>query len=382
MPIAQNRPQNATKSAESLIFNHYLRTGAHLTGAAAQAFLETKSRGEMQAQQQGLAESALFSQYLRTGVMLAGEAATEFLEQKFNPYHDPEDGRFTFGPGGGSLAPRQANSPSSRRTPSPTPRSTGAGTTGRSPNRSSANTDPVAKRQRDIGSLAAKFESRRLEGPGTISSGRNDPGGVSYGTFQLSSNRRKIHEFVASPEASTWAAQLRGKQPATRQFDETWRAIAAADPGGFESAQRAFIVRTNYSEGARQVRQSTGYELENAHPAVRQAFFSTAVQHGPTGASGLFGASLRIVAGRVGRSDPRYESALINALYDSRNQQRERYAAAARLRAARLTSERNFKEANDWLGRARLADNDVDRRYPRERYDALLLLSGQPMSGL
>jgi hypothetical protein len=51
-------------------------------------------------------ESLLFSHYLRTGQRLYGEAATQFIEQKFNPYHDPDDGRFTFGPSGGSLPPR------------------------------------------------------------------------------------------------------------------------------------------------------------------------------------------------------------------------------------------------------------------------------------
>jgi hypothetical protein len=42
--------------------------------------------------------------YLRTGIRLpdsAFEPVAAALEAKFNPYHDPENGRFTFGPGGG-----------------------------------------------------------------------------------------------------------------------------------------------------------------------------------------------------------------------------------------------------------------------------------------
>ena len=77
------------------------------------------------------------------------------------------------------------------------------------------------------------------------------------------------------------------QEPATREFDAQWRAIASADPVNFEAAQRAFIVRTSYSEGARIVRQAAGFELENSNPAVRQAFFATAVQHGATGGGGL-----------------------------------------------------------------------------------------------
>lgn len=62
-----------------------------------------------------------FEQWLRTGR----------LERKFNPYHDPDDGRFTFGPShGGALPPRpmslqsrsagqvrRAASPTSRKVP-------------------------------------------------------------------------------------------------------------------------------------------------------------------------------------------------------------------------------------------------------------------------
>jgi Phage tail lysozyme len=49
------------------------------------------------------AECLLFGHYLRTGQRLDGADAKRFVERKFNPNHDPEDGRFTFGAGGGSL---------------------------------------------------------------------------------------------------------------------------------------------------------------------------------------------------------------------------------------------------------------------------------------
>jgi hypothetical protein len=337
-------------------------------------------------------ELLVFGHYLRTGRMGDVDDVLAACEHKFNPYHDPDDGRFTFAPGGGSLAPKSSSGnragPSSRneyrdpplkiaplrprrqRTRTPAPTATGA------------DADSVAKRQRDIGALAAKFESRRLEGPGTISTGRNDPGGVSYGTFQMSSTRKVVHDFVASPEANPWSSQFRGKSPVTQEFDDQWRAIAAGDPGGFAAAQRAFIIRRNYSEGARKVRNEASFELDQASPSVRQAFFSTAVQHGATGGGGLLVNSIRLVDSRLPRSDPRYESALLNALYDQRTEQRRRFAIAARAKAAKFNERGASKQARDWLGKARLAENDANRRYPRERYDALLLLSGRPMSGL
>lgn len=42
-----------------------------------------------------------FAFWLRTGRRLI-VAPAETVERKFNPYHDPRDGRFTFGPGGGA----------------------------------------------------------------------------------------------------------------------------------------------------------------------------------------------------------------------------------------------------------------------------------------
>jgi hypothetical protein len=73
---------------------------------------------------------------------------------------------------------------------------------------------------------------------------------------------------------------------------------------------------------------------------------------------------------------------LINALYDNRTEQRRTFARNARARAAELMRRNRRAEANRLIGKARLADNDVNYRYPRERYDALLLLSHQPMSNL
>jgi hypothetical protein len=46
-------------------------------------------------------QAGAFAQYLRTGRIVIRPP----VEVKFNPYHDPRDGRFTFAPGGGTLPP-------------------------------------------------------------------------------------------------------------------------------------------------------------------------------------------------------------------------------------------------------------------------------------
>ena len=83
-----------TKSAEDLLFSHYLRTGVRLNGEAARVFLETKAREVAHASVQKSAESLLFAHYLRTGEQLHGEAAARFVERKFNQWHLRENGQF------------------------------------------------------------------------------------------------------------------------------------------------------------------------------------------------------------------------------------------------------------------------------------------------
>ncbi len=63
-------------------------------------------------------EMKAFEYWMRTGIRLIFADSEEEGERKFNPYHDPDDGRFTFAPGGGTLSPRVShsqNAPSAAR---------------------------------------------------------------------------------------------------------------------------------------------------------------------------------------------------------------------------------------------------------------------------
>ncbi len=61
-----------------------------------------------------LAEELASGFYLRTGRLLRPEVFLAELQRKFNPNHDPEDGRFTFGSGGGGFGGRAATQVSNR----------------------------------------------------------------------------------------------------------------------------------------------------------------------------------------------------------------------------------------------------------------------------
>ncbi len=53
------------------------------------------------------ADRLAFEHYLRTGERLTAEEWTSRVECKFNPYHDPRNGQFTFAPGGAGQARRK-----------------------------------------------------------------------------------------------------------------------------------------------------------------------------------------------------------------------------------------------------------------------------------
>jgi hypothetical protein len=101
------------------------------------------------------AELRAFEIYLRHGMVVDRAELDE--ERKFNPYHDPDDGRFTFAPGRGTLAPRsglgrnvvsQVGQRSNSKSPAPQTHQESA-------------EHPATSHK--LGSLAAKYESA---GPG------------------------------------------------------------------------------------------------------------------------------------------------------------------------------------------------------------------------
>jgi hypothetical protein len=60
-------------------------------------------------QEQKSANRLAFAHYLRTGRRLTAIEWQLAEERKFNPYHDPEDGRFTFAPGGATSSASSAS---------------------------------------------------------------------------------------------------------------------------------------------------------------------------------------------------------------------------------------------------------------------------------
>lgn len=130
-----------------------------------------------------------------------------------------------------------------------------------------------------LGSLSEQYESGG-RGPGTVANNPGDPGGASYGTYQLASNTGTLGAFINSSDGQPYASELSGLQPGTAAFDQAWAGIANRDPSGFEQAQHSFIQATHYDPAVDHLRNTMGFDVSSRSRAVQNAVWSTAVQHG------------------------------------------------------------------------------------------------------
>lgn len=200
-----------------------------------------------------------------------------------------------------------------------------------------------------LGSLSERYESGG-RGPGTVSGGQGDPGGVSYGTFQLASKTGTVAAFVRN-EGAAWPS-LGRFPPGSAEFSAAWRSVAGREPGAFEAAQHAFIERTHYRPTVGAVKAATGVDLDAYPDAVRDAVWSMAVQHGK--AAELIRRAL---------SDPSASTpeGLLRAFYAVRSS----YVAGLADRASSSATRR-------------VLQNVVDSRYPDELERALAMLGENP----
>lgn len=188
----------------------------------------------------------------------------------------------------------------------------GLGTRLRIPGAASGPVRPLPDRRRfPLGVLSAKYETSN-RGPGTVSTGAGDPGGISYGSYQLATNRGRPKEFLAR-EGARWAAEFGGAAPGTPAFGKVWKAIAVREPDAFQEAQHAYIKRTHYDVQVSRVLAKSGVDLETRSDAVRNAVWSTAVQHGD---------STDAVVNAIGGRRDIDDRTLLDAIYKERGRRR------------------------------------------------------------
>jgi hypothetical protein len=129
---------------------------------------------------------------------------------------------------------------------------------------------------KELGKLSEKYESGG-RGPATVSTGKGDLGGVSYGTYQLSSKLGRADAFVQK----YYPGDFKGLKAGTPSFSARWREVVRRDPAAFHAREHRFIKDTHYDILVRRLEKSVKLKVDARSAALRDVLWSTAVQHGP-----------------------------------------------------------------------------------------------------
>lgn len=207
-----------------------------------------------------------------------------------------------------------------------------------------------------LGSLSMFYETgkkaeQHLLASGVVSDGKNDPGGISYGAYQLSSKAGTLQEFLQN-EGKVWANEFEGMNPTKQgEFGDKWKFIASSQGEDFFMAQHNFIQRRKYEPTKSYLFEQTGLDIGKQPLAVRDAVWSASVQHGD---AKLFLVRAVNSIKDIKLNSHEYAYQLVNTIYDKRI---EYVSGLSRLSA-------------------QTKHNLIVSRYPLERAQALHMLEG------
>jgi len=125
----------------------------------------------------------------------------------------------------------------------------------------------------DIGFVAGEMESN--SDYAAISSGKDDPGGKSYGKYQLASKKGTLNSFLRD---SQFGKEFDGLAPGSAEFDKKWKQLSGNQ--AFRRDQDRFISSTHFRP------LETDYikaGVDTSNVAIREAIFSASVNHSPGG---------------------------------------------------------------------------------------------------
>jgi type VI secretion system (T6SS) spike protein VgrG3 len=126
-----------------------------------------------------------------------------------------------------------------------------------------------------LGSLSAKYESGSRK-TSTVSSGKGDPGGVSYGSYQLASKVGTAQRFVDQ----YYADWFHGTKPGSDEFSALWKKLAAEREPELAAYEHLFIADSHYQPFADRLRKDLDFDVDQHSNALRDVAWSTSVQHG------------------------------------------------------------------------------------------------------
>lgn len=199
----------------------------------------------------------------------------------------------------------------------------------------------------DLGWLSKRYEVGK-GGAGTISTGKGDKGGISYGLYQLASKTGTAQRFADK----YYASEFKDLKPGSKEFNSEWKKLASERPQGFQANQHQFIKETHYDPVVARVRKESGLDLNSRSAALQNAVWSTAVQHGKNGGARLVEKALANLQQEQPLVKPSDED-IITAIYDERGREDDKGNLV------------HFK------GNSQKVQENVKSRFQREKQDAL-----------
>jgi murein DD-endopeptidase MepM/ murein hydrolase activator NlpD len=168
----------------------------------------------------------------------------------------------------------------------------------------------------ELGSLSAKYETGG-RGPGVVSSGAGDYGGVSYGSYQMATNTGTVKSFVTQ-SGFPWRQDFQNLTPGSADFSACWKRIAANQKDDFQKCQHEYIKQTHYDRLVAKIRSDDNLDVDTRSNALQNVVWSTAVQHGP--GTPIVHRACSTLSCKV--DDPKYDEQLIRAIYAERGRKK------------------------------------------------------------
>jgi LysM repeat protein len=211
---------------------------------------------------------------------------------------------------------------------------------------------PQPPAARVLGKLSERYETGG-RGAGTVSTGAGDRGGVSYGSYQMTSrpNGGTVRRFVSQPDFP-FRDLFRNLAPGGPGFSAAWRRLAAERGAEFQSAQHDYIKKTHFDPLVQKIIDEDGLNVLTRSHTLQDVIWSTAVQHGP--ANSIPHRALAALGARP--EDPDFDRRFITAIYAERGRKRAN--------GALVYFSRN----------SQAVQNGVARRFRDELRDALRML--------
>ncbi|MCU4641922.1 VgrG-related protein [Acinetobacter courvalinii] len=144
-----------------------------------------------------------------------------------------------------------------------------------------------------LGKLSEQYETGG-RGAITVSGGVGDAGGVSYGSFQMTSKTSikqkdgsvrvviggRVKEFTESPEFP-WKEEFKNLVPGTQEFTKKWKEIVQREGEKFKKVEHDFIKRTHYEVTIRNTIKAHNLDLKQHSHTLNDVIWSTSVHNGP-----------------------------------------------------------------------------------------------------